>query len=128
METFLIISYKIIFFVNKNCGGSGSKSCRDPRVESQQSRATCPSFCVSRISQGYLNCLYTNVISLNNKINMLASRLAETGFPEIVCITETWFVKLYAVELAGYKIYRKDRLDKGGGGVVYTYEGIFVLL
>ena len=37
--------------------------------------------------------------------------------PSVICVTETWANADSNLELTGYCIYRKDRINRAGGGV-----------
>ena len=69
-------------------------------------------------STGGLKCLYTNARSMGNKQEELTLLLADTS-PDIVKITETWWDETHdwAVNVKGYRLYRRDRIGKRGGGV-----------
>ena len=57
------------------------------------------------------NCksLLSNAIELNN--------LVEKTKPDIVCLTETWFLVTSKLKLIGYDIYRNDRFGVRGGDI-----------
>ena len=67
---------------------------------------------------GGLKCLYTNARSMGKKQEELALLLAVTS-PDIVGITETWWDSSHdwAVSVKGYRLYRRDRIGRKGGGV-----------
>ena len=67
-----------------------------------------------------LSCMYFNARSLFNKISLL-SAYALSNHPDLIAITETWANTdtpdgFYS--LPGYTLYRADRTDKRGGGVM----------
>nr|VZI04847.1 unnamed protein product [Spirometra erinaceieuropaei] len=76
-----------------------------------------------------LRSLYTNAQSLISKIDELKLRLVELS-PDVLAKTETWLsgnISDSEVALPGYQIYRRDREDRQGGGiVVYVNEGLAV--
>ena len=64
--------------------------------------------------------MYLNSRSLFNKMSLLLNYISEVQ-PKVVAITETWAKQetpdgIYA--LAGYNLFRGDRLDRKGGGVM----------
>ena len=71
----------------------------------------------------FLNCLYTNPTSLNNKMLELQANLELGDFHHLVFITETWFKPETAdkpgsmVKLNGYDLHRWVRSNRVGGGV-----------
>jgi hypothetical protein len=68
------------------------------------------------------SCIYTNALSLRNKIQEL-SELAVKVRPLVICITETWLnpdISDNEVSLPGYMLIRSDRvIGKGGGVAIY---------
>ena len=58
-----------------------------------------------------------NARSINNKRNDL-NLLIEEENPGILLICETWLDKTVDFSLEDFKVYRKDRLERGGGGVL----------
>ena len=69
----------------------------------------------------FLNIIYTNAASLNNKIMELEQYLRCNDWPYVVGVAETWFSELSAPNIAGYTLYRKDRESIHGHGGVYIY-------
>jgi len=77
--------------------------------------------------RGYLNCMYTNIRSINNnfKIQELQSRLKEYDV-DILGITESWTKSEIGdaeLSIKGYEMFRKDRNMGGksrGGGFYCT--------
>ena len=66
-----------------------------------------------------------NVRSFKNRDHLIEMRqLAHENNYNVIAISESWLnssVINTEVEIAGYKLYRMDRLNKSGGGVcVYT--------
>ena len=75
---------------------------------------------INRISASHsgLKCVNLNARSIVSKMDELR-RMADDTQPDIIGITETW-TKPDIVDaefgLAGYKMFRNDRLVKRGGG------------
>jgi hypothetical protein len=71
--------------------------------------------------------MYTNALSLYNKLDELRVRILERK-PHIVAITETWLTPAIIdseIHIPGYQIFRRDREERNGGGIlVYTVEKI----
>ena len=91
---------------------------------------------INRISASLsgLKCVYLNARSIVSKMDELR-RMADDTKPDIIGITETWTKPDMGdaeFGLAGYKMFRKDRLVKrgggggGGGDAIFqrTYSGI----
>ncbi|XP_065411777.1 uncharacterized protein LOC135973241 [Chrysemys picta bellii] len=75
-------------------------------------------------SMSYLKCLYTNARSLGNKQGELEV-LAQSGNYDVIGITETWWDNSHdwSTVMDGYKLFRKDRQGRKGGGVaLYVRE------
>ena len=68
----------------------------------------------------FINCLYTNATSLNNKFQEFEARLSVMSRPHLVFVAETWFGPESAAGLKGYDLYRKDRPTRGGGVAIYV--------
>ncbi|PKU40284.1 glycerol kinase [Limosa lapponica baueri] len=71
-----------------------------------------------------LKCLYTNERSLGNKQEELEATVLLESY-DIVAITETWWYESYdwSVAIEGYKLFRRDRQGRRGGGVaLYVKE------
>jgi len=75
----------------------------------------------------YLNVFYLNARSIRNKIDELKI-LAEQYKPDLIGVVETWLNDENfdcEINLSGYNILRKDRLNKfktKGGGIVIYYR------
>ncbi|CAM5095768.1 unnamed protein product [Natator depressus] len=72
----------------------------------------------------YLKCLYTNARSLGNKQGELEV-LAQSKNYDVIGITETWWDNSHdwSTVVGGYKLFRKDRQGRKGGGVaLYVRE------
>ncbi|CAM4502766.1 unnamed protein product [Lepidochelys kempii] len=69
-------------------------------------------------STGYLKCLYTNAQSLGNKQGELEVLVMSRNY-DMIGITETWWDNSHdwSTVLDGYKLFRKDRQGRKGGGV-----------
>ena len=61
--------------------------------------------------------MYLNIRGLKSKFESLLDKIDEVE-PTIVCITETHLLKTEKVEIEGYKVYRNDRDNYGGGLLV----------
>ncbi|GAB0175694.1 hypothetical protein GRJ2_000034600 [Grus japonensis] len=65
-----------------------------------------------------LKCLYTNARSMGNKQEELEMCVCLQGY-DLIGITETWWDSSYdwSVGMEGYRLFRKDRQGRRGGGV-----------
>ncbi|GAB0195784.1 hypothetical protein GRJ2_002043700 [Grus japonensis] len=65
-----------------------------------------------------LKCLYTNARSMGNKQEELETCARLQGY-DLIGITETWWDRSYdwSVGMEGYRLFRKDRQGRQGGGV-----------
>ncbi|CAM5113306.1 unnamed protein product [Natator depressus] len=75
-------------------------------------------------STGYLKCLYTNAQSLGNKQGELEILVMSRNY-DVIGITETWWDNSHdwSTVMDGYKLFRKDRQGRKGGGVaLYVRE------
>ena len=71
---------------------------------------------ISRVLSG-LSCWYTNATSLNSdKLDELRAECLDTNY-HVRFVTETWFNDQSVVHIDGYDCFRRDRIDKKGGGV-----------
>jgi hypothetical protein len=66
-----------------------------------------------------INCLYTNATSLVSKLTTLEYTLHLNNI-DVAIITETWPQVTHLADIAGYKLYRKDRGSHGGGVCIYV--------
>ena len=57
-----------------------------------------------------------NIRGIKSKIDSLKDKIDEVG-PDVVCITETHLIDDDKIELEGYKIFRNNR-DNFGGGIL----------
>ncbi|KAK4815696.1 hypothetical protein QYF61_006679 [Mycteria americana] len=71
-----------------------------------------------------LKCLYTNAHSMGNKQEELEAIVHQENY-DMVAITETWWddVHNWSAAMDGYKLFRRDRRGRRGGGVaLYVRE------
>ncbi|KAK4810629.1 hypothetical protein QYF61_007366 [Mycteria americana] len=71
-----------------------------------------------------LKCLYTNARSMGNKQEELEAIVHQENY-DMVAITETWWDDSHnwSVAMDGYKLFRRDRRGRRGGGVaLYVRE------
>jgi len=71
-----------------------------------------------------LRCVYTNTHSMGNKQEELEAIIQQDGY-DLVAITETWWDNLHDwhAVMDGYRLFRKDRPTRRGGGVaLYVRE------
>ncbi|KAK4823940.1 hypothetical protein QYF61_008326 [Mycteria americana] len=71
-----------------------------------------------------LKCLYTNVRSMGNKQEELEAIVHQENY-DMVAITETWWDDSHnwSAAMDGYKLFRRDRRGRRGGGVaLYVRE------
>ena len=80
-----------------------------------------------------MNCMFVNSRSIVNKREELELITEDEGY-EIIGIVETWLndsIDNAEIELAGYKIFRKDRISqnktRGCGILLYIKEDINVV-
>ncbi|KAK4823680.1 hypothetical protein QYF61_005651 [Mycteria americana] len=73
-----------------------------------------------------LKCLYTNARSMGNKQKKLEAIVHQENY-DMVAITETWWDNSHnwSVAMDGYKLFRRDRRGRRGGGVaLYIRESL----
>ncbi|PKU47773.1 nipped-b-like protein [Limosa lapponica baueri] len=65
-----------------------------------------------------LKCIYTNACSMNNKQGELEAMMHQENY-DIVAIAETWWDASHdwSATNEGYKLFRRDRQERRGGGV-----------
>jgi len=71
-----------------------------------------------------LKCVYTNARSMGNKQEELEAIIQQNGY-DLVAITETWWDNSHDWHAVtdGYRLFRKDRPTRRGGGVaLYVRE------
>ena len=75
-------------------------------------------------AQHSLNCLLVNARSIKNKVQQLHAILHLNDI-DLVAITETWLnASVESAEIfdSSYQVYRKDRLDRRGGGILIAFK------
>ena len=85
-------------------------------------RASPPRKVAGSIAQ--LKCIYTNARSMGNKQEELEAIVQLENY-DIVAITETWWndSRNWSAAMDGYKLFRRDRQGRRGGGVaLYVTE------
>ena len=73
-----------------------------------------------RTNTKHIKIMYTNADSLCSKLQELKDRIQDKN-PDIICITETKLESNTTDEALGleqYNIWRKERKNRGGGGVM----------
>ncbi|GAB0182398.1 hypothetical protein GRJ2_000705100 [Grus japonensis] len=72
----------------------------------------------SASSGAQLKCLYANAWSMGNEQEELETCVCLQGY-DIIGITETWWDSSYdwSVGMEGYRLFRKDRQGRQGGGI-----------
>ncbi len=68
-----------------------------------------------------LLCWYTNATSVVNKWSEFKATLAILDYPDVVALTEPWFVKTSLIKLDKYTLYSRDRPGDARGGGVAIY-------
>ena len=72
--------------------------------------------------EAQLKCVYTNARSMGNKQEELEAIVQQANY-DLVAITETWRDHDWSAAMDGYKLFRKDRQGRRGGGVaLYVKE------
>ncbi|GAB0206747.1 hypothetical protein GRJ2_003140300 [Grus japonensis] len=75
-------------------------------------------------SKAQLKCIYTNACSTGNKQEELEAIVQQDSY-DLVAITETWWDDSHdwSAAMDGYKLFRRDRQGRRGGGVaLYVRE------
>ncbi|GAB0207400.1 mitochondrial enolase superfamily member 1 [Grus japonensis] len=75
-------------------------------------------------SKAQLKCIYTNARSMGNKQEELEAIVQQDSY-DLVAITETWWDDSHdwSAAMDGYKLFRRDRHGRRGGGVaLYVRE------
>lgn len=83
---------------------------------------------IGKCSLNRLKCFYLNARSIKNKFQELETVVISGGY-DLVGITETWLSEEDGDEynIEGYKLFRRDRLNRRGGGVaLYVKENLDV--
>ena len=78
----------------------------------------------SSYSESSLKCFYTNATSLNSSKLGELSLLSAANDYHLLFITETWFSDISITHIAGYSVYRHDRISHGGGVAIYVRNDI----
>lgn len=75
----------------------------------------------------FFNCFYTNVRSQDNKGEELVILIEEKKF-DITGITEIWWDGSHGwnVKITHYRLFRKDKLGKGGESGTPSYRSYYV--
>ena len=76
-----------------------------------------------------LKCIYTNARSMGNKQEELEAIVQQAGY-DLVAITETWWDRSHdwSAAMPGYRLFRRDRQHRRGGGVaLYIRESFDVV-
>ena len=68
--------------------------------------------------EAQLKCVYTNARSMGNKQEESETTVQQASY-DLVAITETWWDHSHdwSAAMDGYKLFRKDRQGRRGGGV-----------
>ena len=74
--------------------------------------------CPKNRSEAGYKCLCLNARSIINKKNNL-NVMVEDIDPHITGITESWTNTDAELELTGYVMFRRDRIERRGGGVIF---------
>jgi len=77
-------------------------------------------------STAQLKCIYTNACSMGNKQEELEDIVGQDSY-DLVAITETWWNDScdWSASMDGYKLFRRDRQGKRGGGVALYVRDCF---
>ena len=73
-----------------------------------------------------LKCIYTNARSMGNKQEELEAIVRQAAY-DLVAITETWGDQSHdwSAAMPGYKLFRRDRQHRRGGGVALCIRESF---
>ena len=76
--------------------------------------------------EAQLKCVYTNARSMGNKQEELEAIVQQANY-DLVAITETWWDHSHdwSAAMDGYKLFRKDRQGRRGGGVALYVKECF---
>ncbi|KAK4810884.1 hypothetical protein QYF61_013292 [Mycteria americana] len=90
---------------------------REMPVKHLKAHKECSSMKETRMT-AQLKCLYTNARSMGNKQEELEAIVHQENY-DMVAITETWWDDLHnwSAAVDGYKLFRRDRRGRRGGGV-----------
>ncbi|KAK4806437.1 hypothetical protein QYF61_013930 [Mycteria americana] len=98
---------------------------RETPVKCLKARKGCSSMKEARTTP-QLKCLYTNARSMGNKQEELEAIVRQENY-DMVAITETWWDDSHnwSAAMDGYKLFRRDRRGRRGGGVaLYVRESL----
>ncbi|KAK4806205.1 hypothetical protein QYF61_001128 [Mycteria americana] len=98
---------------------------REMPVKRLKARKGCSSMKETRMT-AQLKCLYTNARSMGNKQEELEAIVHQENY-DMVAITETWWGDSHnwSAAMDGYKLFRRDRRGRRGGGVaLYVRESL----
>ena len=78
--------------------------------------------------EAQLKCVYTNACSMGNKQEELEATVRQASY-DLVAITETWWDHSHdwSAAMDGYKLFRKDRQRRRGGGVALYVSALMLL-
>ena len=76
--------------------------------------------------EAQLKCVYTNACSMGNKQEELEAIVKQASY-DLVAITETWrdHSHDWRAAMDGYKLFRKDRQGRRGGGMALYVKECF---
>ena len=86
--------------------------------------------CSENITETYYKCVCLNARSIVNKKNELNITVEDVD-PHIIGITESWAnieITYAELGLAGYVMFRRDRIGRRGGGIIYMLKNLFRLM
>ncbi|KAK4811256.1 hypothetical protein QYF61_022153 [Mycteria americana] len=98
---------------------------RETPVKCLKAHKGCSSMKEARTT-AQLKCLYTNAHSMGNKQEELEAIVHQENY-DMVAITETWWGDSHnwSAAMDGYKLFRRDRRGRRGGGVaLYVRESL----
>jgi len=77
-------------------------------------------------STAQLKCIYTNAHSMGNKQEEVEATVQQDSY-DLVAITEAWWDDSddWSAAIDGYKLFRRDRRGKRGGGVALYVTDCF---
>jgi len=90
---------------------------KETSVKHPKGNKGCSSMKVTR-STAQMKCLYTNAHSVGNKQEELEATVLLESY-DLIALTETWWDESHdwSVAINGYRLFRRDRWGKRGGGV-----------
>ena len=80
-------------------------------------------------TSAHLKCMYTNEHSMGNKQEELEDMMKQENY-DVVALTETWWDVSHdwSVPIDGYKLFRRDRQGRRGGGVALYVRDCLIAL